>query len=44
MWHGAGSRCMRGEIIYINKRSVPINPVELLNWGGGGVLKKRKII
>lgn len=44
MWHGAGSRCMRGEIIYINKRSVPINPVELLNWGGGMVLKKRKII
>lgn len=43
MWHGAGSRCMRGEIIYIKKKYVPINPVELLNWGGG-VLKKRKII
>lgn len=42
MWHGAGSRCMRGEIIYINKRSVPINPVELLNWGGGGGIKEKE--
>lgn len=44
MWHGAGSRCMRGEIIYINKRSVPINPVELLNWGGGGIKEKENYL